>query len=951
MGRIFDVEKLKKNYKFIIFLLLLLIFLIYIDILQDDENSILSKLKNKEIDVKGLVINEVMISNTGATIDSNGNTSDWIEIYNGTDNDIELSDYGLTDEENGLIKWMFPKKVLKSHEYLVVYLTGQDDGQMHADFSLNKNGGEFITLKSINGKIIDSVKTKNIDKNNVIARDADGKWIITDEISPGYSNNKNGRDEYLNSLYEENDNISINEFLPRNKGVVLIDGKFDEYIEFINNSDNKINLGNYYVSNNLNVPFKWKLPNIEIEPNQVCLVTESMMIANGEESFHIDNEKGVLILSSNGKIVQNIEYSNLTNGYSYIYNSKNYSLSTNISPGYLNTEDGVKKFNNMYRNLKEELIISEVMPYNKTYLKQGNNYYDWIELYNNTDHEINLSEYTITNDDTVINKYKLPDKKLKSHEYFILLATSDKNNTIKDYDHVNFNISSEESLYLYKDDKIIDSMFVTGKNEYSYGISSDTGLYYFKNPTPMGKNNEDSKIILSYQPEFNISPGIYTSSKIKVEIKSLGDVYYTLDGSIPTRESNKYEKPIELDKTTVIRARSFESNKIESEVVTGTYILDENHTLPVLSLSLPEESFDELNDNLDESITVNAHAELYEKDNSFSIDCGMKLFGGQTRYIPKKSFALKFSSKYGPSKLKYKVFENRESTKYDTIVVRSGSQDSTGSMIRDELATGIMDDYGTVDVQAYKAVVLYINGKYWGVYFLREKVDEKFISSHYNIDDSSTNIVRIDNVITNGSLKDYNSLINYIDTHDMTDNKNYEYVKQKLDIDNFIDYLIGELYTANNDIVNTRYFNNPNIDNGKLKLIFYDFDYAFYNYDRNYLNWLTDEKGLGDHSYNNVIIRGLFKNNEFKKRFLERLSYNLKNVWSDENINKKYNELYNLIKPEMERNQKRWKHTYDEWQEECKLLKSYMDKRREYLLNNVKSYFKLTQEEMNEYFE
>ena len=134
-----------------------------------------------------------------------------------------------------------------------------------------------------------------------------------------------------------------------------------------------------------------------------------------------------------------------------------------------------------------------------------------------------------------------------------------------------------------------------------------------------------------------------------------------------------------------------------------------------------------------------------------------------------------------------------------------------------------------------------------------------------------------------------------------------------IDIDNFIDYLVGELYTTNNDIVNTRFFNNPNIDNGKIKMIFYDFDYAFYNYDRDYMSWLTNKNGLGEHHYNNDIIRGLFKNKSFRNRFLERLSYNMKYVWPDENVKKRYNELYKLIEPEVDRNQKRWNRSYSDW--------------------------------------
>ena len=108
---------------------------------------------------------------------------------------------------------------------------------------------------------------------------------------------------------------------------------------------------------------------------------------------------------------------------------------------------------------------------------------------------------------------------------------------------------------------------------------------------------------------------------------------------------------------------------------------------------------------------------------------------------------------------------------------------------------------------------------------------------------------------------------------------------------------------------------------------------------------------MGEHHYSNTIINGLFKNKKFKERFLERLSYNLKNVWADKIVKKRYNELYDMIEPEVKRELKRWDRTYSDWQKECKILKTYIEKRRSNLLKNVKSYFKLSDKEMKKYFD
>ena len=90
----------------------------------------------------------------------------------------------------------FPDIEIKSKEYLIIYLSDSVSGnsQLHANFSLKQSGGEIVTLRKPNGKVADTVKTVKLDNNISFARDSQGKWITTSEITPGYENNKNGRE-------------------------------------------------------------------------------------------------------------------------------------------------------------------------------------------------------------------------------------------------------------------------------------------------------------------------------------------------------------------------------------------------------------------------------------------------------------------------------------------------------------------------------------------------------------------------------------------------------------------------------------------------------------------------------------------------------------------------------------------------------------------------------------
>ncbi len=952
---VFEKSKIKKNFPFILLMIVAIVILVIIEEVPSKLSDELETLGDDQINVNKLVINEIMTSNKGAYADETGSTYDWIELYNGTSKDINLSGYGLSDEDSGNTKWIFPDAIIKSNEYLVVFLAGTNADGMYANFALRKSGGETLTLKKKSGKVVDSVRTKSIPKNTVMARNSNGKWIETEDITPGYANNTKGREKYLAELVIQDD-LVISEFLPNNKGNISFDGNLYGYIELQNKGSKNISLKDYNVSNDINRPFLYKLPDVELKPDETYLIYTSSLNHDNHADFSLKSKTGVVILSKANKIVEKVEYKGLTNGYAYIKMSDGtFEEATNITPGYPNTTSGMEMFSSKERKNPSELIINEAMSSNREYLIQnGGEYYDWIELYNNTNQTINLNQYSITTDDDNKKMYQLPNKELKAGEYYILMASGNPDYSNSKYYHTNFKISPTESLYLYKNNILVDSMFISNiPIGYSFGRGTSSGLYYFETPTPGKKNSGKGILEIAYTPSFTQEPGVYDNKKeLAVGLKGEGTIYYTLDGSIPTTKSKVYNSPIVLNKTTVIKAVAYVAKKKVSAVLTGTYFINENHTLPVLSISLPDASFTKIQTNPnDTKLTVPAHAELYEKDKSFSIDCGLKLFGGSTRFLPKKSFSLKFSSKYGPSSLAYKVFENRDAVNYDTLVVRSGSQDSTGAMIRDELATSLMDDYGTVDVQAYKAVILYINGQYWGIYFIREKVDEEFVAHHYNVPEEGTNIIRIDNNVSAGTSKDYRSLVSYIRNHNLADDANYKYVESKLDIDNFIDFWVGELFTTNNDIVNTRFFNNPKLDNGKIKMIFYDFDYAFYNYANNYMQWIVAPTGLGKWNYDNSILRGLLQNKSFRKRFVERVSWNLKNVWSKEKVDKRYNELINLIKPEMERNQKRWNLTMSTWKSECAILENYLDERRAYMINHTKSYFNLSSKEVKQYFE
>ena len=966
----FNFKKLKNNLGFFVIAIMMIVVLTLVNYISDKKANSLDKadLTDGEVNISKLVINEVMTSNKGAYADPNGKIYDYVEIYNGNEKDIYLKDYGLSDEESK-VKWVFPETIIGPKEYIVVFLSGNRSEGLYANFKLKSSGGEVMTLFKPNGKVVDAVETVALDGNTVMARDLNGKWVVQTEATPGHANTKEGRSEFLASLISDDEKvIEINEILANNKGNFKNkNGEYSGYIEVKNISKNSVNLANYGLSNSEVASFKWQFPSKVLEPGEVAVVfTSGKSCKTCDElstGFKLDSKNGFAVLTNNkGKIVDKVEYKNLPNGIGYIKQDGKFLQNNAISPGFDNTVDGIKSFQKKYLSTPKDLIISEVMNNNYSYLAQnGGNYYDWIELYNNSGKTINLSNYCLTTNDNTLCSYKLPKVELKSGEYYIVMASGDTKLSNSKYQHASFKLGDTEAVYLTKSDEIVDSIMVANVPlGYSMGRSGSS-IVYFSKPTPGSKNGGGTEAI-SYVPYADIKSGIYDSNKeFKVTLTGSGKIYYTLDGSEPTTSSKVYSSPLTIKKTTVLRIMSKEAGKLSSDVNNYSYILDTSHKTSVMSLIIDSKKLNKVNNNtsLNSKVQERGYVDYFDKEGEgFSINVGLKLFGGSTRSYKKKSYEIKFKKKYGDAKLKYKVFKNVDSSVFDSLVLRTGSQDEfqyndQRTVIKDVVATSLMGQYTDVDVQDYVPIVLYINGKYWGIYFIREKVDETFVSNHYNVKatKTDTSILRIDGEVKSGTDKKYNSMISFINSNSLSNSKNYEKIKEQIDIQSFSDFWIGEIYTANYDILNTRYFSNPLVDNGKWKYIFYDIDSGFFRTTQNTFNEYTNPSGMGSWNFPTVLLRNMMKSSEFKSTFLERLSYNLNNTWAYKNVEKRIDEVIDEIgKDEFKKNAERWGNSYSHWEKSIKSMKTFAKNRNSYVVKYAKSYFNLSSSDVKKYF-
>ncbi|WP_042461036.1 CotH kinase family protein [Neobacillus dielmonensis] len=316
----------------------------------------------------------------------------------------------------------------------------------------------------------------------------------------------------------------------------------------------------------------------------------------------------------------------------------------------------------------------------------------------------------------------------------------------------------------------------------------------------------------------------------------------------------------------------------------------------------------------------------------FKASAELEIFGGETRTLPQKSFALFAKKEDGKKSFDYPLFPEKELHDYESFVLRNGGQDFARTHMVDGLVSTLVKDT-EIDFQAYRPVVVYLNEEYWGIYDLREKINDAFLADNHGVKKKDIDLLEADAVEKEGSNKDYLQLIDYIKNHDLKDQDHFNYVKNQIDIENFMDYVITELYIANNDWPshNIRYWKAED-EYDRWRWIIYDSDLSFENYQENTVERLYNYKGKGDDSlYISFLFRELIKNEQFRKELSDRADYHLTQTFQPERVIGTINKIRQQLEPEMPNHLEKWEGNLDDWRANVQELQNFAQKRPQYL--------------------
>ncbi|MDL2258706.1 lamin tail domain-containing protein [Eubacteriales bacterium OttesenSCG-928-K08] len=915
-----------------------------------------------------LAISEVMPVNQSGLLAPDGRRYAWLELHNPSSEAVRLFEYYISDSNTNFFKWQLPDIMMQPGEYLIVYFYGKSgkENELFAPFKLGRDDSALY-LSNGQGGVVDELSWETPAFENVAVINTGTDERYTAFATPGEANSTIAFSSMQPVPMEESDPIILNEVLVKNRySIADRDGDRNEWVELYNRGSSACSLLGYYLSDDELEPAKWAFPDVVIEPGEYLIV-----FLSGKESSQ-DELHASFGLSSSDEVIM---LTNL-NGLSYDVIPLDPGITQNVSlgrddlgqiryfatptPRAKNDSAAFETLGTLPTRNPNGVFVSEVSAVAAA--KSGKQ--DWIELYNPTNHDISLAGWHISDDINEPYKYKIKNTSVAAKGYALLYASSHTSRQAEST--LPFGISgSGDTIFLTDPNGILRDYFETGtlRAALSSGRNVDnptSGRVFYTTPTPGLPNTGGAYSGYAATPVFSRTELYFDEAfELKISCATPGaSIYYTTDGSKPNSQSAKYTGPITISGNTPVRVIAIYDGLLNSEIVTHTYLREQKHTLPVVCINGDQADISSVYAAREKSERVERemHMEYFESSGRLGVcaPIGLRASGASTLTAAQKSFTMFFRGGYGQSNVNYPFFEDYHITNFSSLVIRNSGQDRSNTRLRDSfislLAEGLY-----IDNVATRPVVMYLNGKYWGIYDLNENQNQDFLASHYGVDPDAVDIIRRNVTALSGKNSDFKRVRSYGLNKDLSVQANFEEYCQWVDMDYVMDYLITQTFFANNDMFNQKYWRSQ--DNSvKWRPVLFDLDFSFSanNPTRDILYRYFIREGVPsqDGSLTNMdIFCGLKNNASWCDQFVARYVYVVEHHYSAERLTSSLDEFAALLRPEMDRHIKRWgsPNSVSTWENNVKAFRDCLEKRPANALKFVQKYFNVSDAQMEAY--
>ncbi|NTW25472.1 MAG: hypothetical protein HGA37_12300, partial [Lentimicrobium sp.] len=606
---------------------------------------------------------------------------------------------------------------------------------------------------------------------------------------------------------------------------------------------------------------------------------------------------------------------------------------------------------------------------------------DWIELYNAGNTSVNLGGYYLSDQATAPQMWQIPAGiSIPANGYLLFWASGRDEVSFGSY-HTNFKLSQtkaepESIVFADADGNILDQQVLSiTQIEHSNGrITNGNPVWgVYTTPTP-GTSNTSQEAYERYaeSPVMSLQGGFYEET-LAISIitnEPNSTIRYTTNGNEPGPASPVYSTPIEVTATKILKAKVFSNNPsiLPSLIEFNTYFINEDHTVPVVSIAASE-LITLLNGN--EGTFPWGTIEYYNTDNVRTTK-GYGEFDkhGQDSWVhPQRSLDYKMRDECGYNYgLLEQLFKYTDRDDFQKIILRASGDDNypgidSSAQIRDDFVQTISVKSGmNLDERKSSRCVVYANGQFWGVYAIREKVNDHDFTKYY-YDQDKFNIQYL--MLWGGTWAEYGgqqafndwyALYNYIMSNDMADSASYAYVESQLDPTSLTDYMLINSFVVCSDWLNWNvgWWRGLNPEGGHKRwgYILWDEDATFghyYNYtgipaQTPYVTPCFHEAltGGSDPEGHITLLNKLRENPDFEQYYVSRYADLLNTTLHIDNLLPLFDSLAGVIAPEMGRHITRWGGNSLQWSANVQKIRNFMSRRYSFVKEGIKECYDLT---------
>ena len=927
-------------------------------------------------------INEIMSANDSAYYTMDGTTADWVEVMNCGSSTLDIAGYVLAKKNSGSDQFVFPSTVLAPGECAIVFCDSKVRNtagfEFHAPFGISK-AGDTVMLFNAAGTAVDTVNVPDMTNNQSYSRVDTENWQVTMDYTPGLANTSENHATFVTPMAESP--LQVTEIMAGN---VTYAPCYD-YIEIHNTSGAPMDISGYHLSDDRADVMKWTFPEGTFIDAGGYLVVYASGLESSDgtlhASFKLSSEGEAAVISNEkGQIIEIVEYPLLADDQAWSRDAAgNFGTNLPPTPGMANTYESAALISDRFAAQNfTGVYITEVSASNTTAK------YDWVEIYNASSQDVDLSGYGLSDNSGRPRKFQFPQGTVIGAGKYLGIFTSGLTESTESRLHASFRLSAEGGYTMClatPDGQIFDRMYVPQQfSDISYGhLPGNYGAcYYFTSASPAADNSGSYYARKALPPAYSVTGGVFqTGETVTVELTAQpGDlIFYTTDSTDPTQNSSLYTGPITISDTTVLRTRVYAEGALESYMSCQSYIFGADHTMRVVSLvsdpynltsdeagimvkgpnALPDPPYGSMNRgaNFWMDWEREAHIEVYDTDGTQMVSqgVGIKLHGQYSRVEAQKAFKVYARNKYsGQNTFVAELFTEHDYTEYKSFLLRASGQDWDKTRMRDSILTSLAK--GTsVMYQETELCVVYLNGEYWGHYNMRQHINADSICQFegWEGQEDTIDIVKANDNVMQGSNDTYEALLKWIDKNDTSTEAAYEKIGSVIDIQNFIEYMSLQIFTGNTDTLNVKRYRNAN-DDGLWRWVLFDLDWAFYTDTDSISRWLKPG-GMGNgNRTNNDLFIACMKNPRFKEEFLTYFAGQMATTFTTENVVSLIMERHEQLLPEMSRQADKWGPSASKYTSEMEAFVDYAEKRPKKLLGYFKKALNFTNEDMENYF-